>query len=272
LFMKKPQIIISIIAVALGIVLFTLPKVVVDNQEEEIGDQTTLDQSSAVQMHSGEIPASTQEKIADLRYKLAGDNTEKSATFADSLAEVFFQLSFFDSAGYYAEVAAELAPTEEYWLKAGDIYYEGFSFAVDDRRVAEFGKKSRVFYQRVLDSSPDRLDLKSRMAMTYVSSSNPMKGIMMLREVLEEDPNNQEAISNLGVLALQSGQFERAVSRFEKLIELDPENLQAQVLLGVSYKEAGKRFDARNQFENVKSMTTDSSVIATVESYLEEMD
>ena len=271
--MKKPQIIITVIAAGLVALLFMLPKVVVDNVEDQVSEQSGPESNSeAIQAHDPEVPANRAEAILALERKLAeSENPEKSAIFADSLAQAFLELSILDSAVHYAETAAQLNPGEVYWQRAGDVCYEALSFAVEKERGQRFGERSRFYYQKILDSSPERLDLKSKIAMTFVSTSNPMKGIMMLREVLEEDPDNQEAISNLGVLSLQSAQFDRAIERFEKLIELDPENIQAQVFLGISYKEAGRRADARKQLEKVLGLTGDSSILATVESYLDDI-
>lgn len=272
--MKKPQIIATVIAIALAVILFRLPKVVVDNEPNQISDQPGAETSSTFsQVHDPEVPADKAAAISALEQKLEdSENTEKSATFADSLAQTFLELRILDSAVHYTEMAAQLNPDEVYWLRAGDVCYEALSFAVDKGRAENFGERTRFYYQKVLDSSPGRLDLKSKIAMTYVSTSNPMKGIIMLREVLEEDSENQEAISNLGVLSLQSAQYDKAIERFEKLIELDPDNIQAQVFLGISYKEAGQRAEARKQFEKVKGLTGDSSILATVESYLDDIN
>ena len=271
--MKKPQIIITVIAAAVVVLLFRLPKVVVDNEEDQVTDQSDPEASAAVQAHDPEVPANRADAILALERKLGeSENTEKSAIFADSLAQAFLELGILDSAVYYTETAAQLNPSEVYWLRAGEVCYEALSFAVDKGRAERFGERTRFYFQKILDSSPARLDLKSKVAMTFVSTSNPMKGIMMLREVLEEDPDNQEAISNLGILSLQSGQYDRAIERFEKLIELDPEDIQAQVFLGVSYKEAGRRADARAQLEKVLGLTSDSSILATVESYLDDIN
>jgi Flp pilus assembly protein TadD len=77
--------------------------------------------------------------------------------------------------------------------------------------------------------------------MTYVAGSEPMTGIMMLREVIEQEPENELAIYNLGILAITSGQLEKAIERFEKLKELDPENPEANFYLGYCLFELGRK-------------------------------
>ena len=128
------------------------------------------------------------------------------------------------------EWKAQNFPNEENILNAGLGYYEAFGFAVDRNKLNYLGEKTRDFLNQILKNHKDRLDLKSKIAMTYVSSSNPMQGILMLREVIEADAENVEAIFNLGLLSRQSGQYDKAVERFEKLISIEESNIQARFL------------------------------------------
>jgi cytochrome c-type biogenesis protein CcmH/NrfG len=109
------------------------------------------------------------------------------------------------------------------------------------------------------------------MAMTYVATSSPMQGIILLREVLESDPVNEQAMFNLGILSIQSRQYDKAIERLEKLVSIYPENLQAQFYLGVSYFESGEKQKAKKLFELVKVKDNDPALQATVNSYLEEI-
>ena len=90
---------------------------------------------------------------------------------------------------------------------------------------------------------------KLQQAIELVNGSNPMQGIMMLREIVAKDSNNVEAQYWLGVFAVQSGQFEKAIPRFEKVISLDPQYLSAYMDLGAVYKEMGRMDVALGLFE-----------------------
>ncbi|MEY4331145.1 MAG: hypothetical protein RL609_1893 [Bacteroidota bacterium] len=90
---------------------------------------------------------------------------------------------------------------------------------------------------------------KLQQAIDLVNGSNPMQGIMMLREIVAKDSNNVEAQYWLGVFAVQSGQFEKAIPRFEKVIALDPQYLSAYMDLGAVYKEMGQIDVALQLFE-----------------------
>jgi Tfp pilus assembly protein PilF len=109
------------------------------------------------------------------------------------------------------------------------------------------------------------------MAMTYMTSSNPMQGIQMLMEVLKEDPENELALFNLGMLSIQSGQHDKAIDRLERLVKINPTHIQGQLLLGIAWMNSGNADKAREQFEKVKKMDNDPAVQATVDSYLKDL-
>src|SRR5690606_31952602 len=199
-------------------------------------------------------------------YKSNVDN-KKSAIFADSLAVVYRRYNKLDSAAKYYAIAAEKMPSKEALLKAGDAYYEAYTYAVAPERSQQLGERAREYYEKVLaqEGGEALLDVKANLAMTYIASSDPMKGIALLREILEKDPNHEGAIFNLGMLSIQSNQYDRAIERFEQLVGLDPENVQAQFYLGLSYFEAGRKTMAKKQFEKVKTLDSDPEIQAAAD-------
>lgn len=279
--MSKSKIILSVAALVIIIGLFLLPKVVVNeesasvqNTEESSNPDITTNPSPEVESHSNEIPSDSQNLVNSLRENFNNsDNNEKIVIFADSLAALFKSYNMLDSAAKYQGIAAEKDPAVSSFKKAGDAYYEAFTFAVDHTKAQDLAEKAREYYNKGIElgSGEEALDMKANVAMTYIATSNPMQGISMLTEILKEDPEHEAAIFNLGILSIQSNQYDKAVERFEKLVSLYPENLQGQFYLGLSYKESGKDQKARKQFEKVKTLDSDPEVQATVDSYLEEI-
>ncbi|CAN5432342.1 hypothetical protein BH23BAC1_BH23BAC1_10340 [soil metagenome] len=282
--MPKSQIIISILAVALIFGMYLLPKVVIDNerniavQEEHFEgdghDHSGMAGSTDVlgAVHDRELTEEEQTRITNLRENFYNSkDKEKSAKFADSLALAFRTVGKYDSAAKYSEVVAEIYPQDENFIKAGDNYFDAFSYSVEPEVMGRYGEKARNYYSKLLKSKPGMLDIKNRMAMTYVATTSPMQGIILLREVLESDPVNEQAMFNLGILSIQSRQYDKAIERLEKLVSIYPENLQAQFYLGVSYFESGEKQKAKKLFELVKSKDNDPSLQATVNNYLEEI-
>lgn len=276
--MHKQRIIIVVLSLILIIVLFNLPRIVVendDNQDMQDGNRSSKDSfvdEDLVEQHSLIISNEVQEKLKRNLEKYNGVDEKDRLKYADSIAILYLSISKFDSAAKYLDYLAVAKPGLKAYQRAGDSYYEAFGFAMDKEKAIELGDKARYFYNLILSEEPDRLDLQNKIAMTYISTTNPMLGITMLRDIMEKDPENEMAIFNLGLLAIQSGQYEKAIERFEKLVSLHPQNLQGQFYLGLSYFESGDKNNARTQFELVKSMESDPAVIATADGYLKEIN
>jgi tetratricopeptide (TPR) repeat protein len=269
--MLKTRLLLLGISVLVIWLLFQLPKVVVENEGRLTGSSSTDTISSNIQQHA---PASTEIRglIGVVRSEfLKSAEKEKNAIFADSLANLYRLANQYDSAGWFAEKAAEFFNNTESWTKTGDNYYQAYTLALDQAKQKTWAGKAQESYGKVLETEPDNLEVKTKMAMTYLTSSNPMQGITMLREVLLKDPTNELALFNMGMLSIQSGQYERAVERLEELLQVNPAHIQGQLLLGVAYMNSGEKGKARTQFEKVKEMDKDPAVQATVDSYLKDL-
>ena len=187
------------------------------------------------------------------------------------MGELYLGLERYDSAAKFIEIVATNAPSIENWRRAGDAYYSGFSFAMDAQKKERMGQKAREYYEKVLAESGDDLEVKNNLAMTYVSTTNPMKGIMMLREIITQDPDNETALMSLGALSMQSGQYDKAVERYKALVESNPNHVQARFYLGLCYVQTGQKEKAREQFLKLKDLDDDPQLQAEVDRYLEEI-
>lgn len=273
--MLKTRLILIASMVILVVIMYQLPKIVVDTSENEVSSspQPSENVESDDVVHSSIISSEDADLLIGLTQKLNDDDLpEKKVIFADSLAETYFALSKFDSAAKYFDILVSLDSTADNVERSGDAYYEAFTYSVDQQSALKNGEYARARYEYLLDQNPERLDLKNKIAMTYVSSQNPMIGIQMLNQILEEDENNAEALFNLGILAVQTGQYERAIQRFEKLKVADPGNVQGRFYLGLSYKETGRKEDAIAELNEVKDMSSDEELNAIVDSLLEELN
>ena len=102
------RVILLAIAVGLIVFLYSLPKVVVENEENQIAENTA-DESTDISTEdlnfsSTTFTQSNQTQIENLRQKFfSSNNTEKSAIFADSLADLYTIKGDYDSAVWYAE-------------------------------------------------------------------------------------------------------------------------------------------------------------------------
>ncbi len=272
--MKRQQIIILIVAVLSIAGLYSLPRVVVDNDENDGGgmiDITNPDESGVT--HSAELPAEVLPLVARWKAELmAGTLITENEAALDSLMLVFQSVNKYDSAAYYAAQYAGAYPETEHWRKAGDAYYKAFTFAVDEAKTQQLANQARSYYDKILASGVNDLEAKNNIAMMLMSTSNPMQGVMMLREILAEAPDNESALFNMGILSIRSQQFERALERFETLVGYYPDHLEGQYYLGVSYFETGKLDKAKAQFEKVKQMDSDAMVQTAADEFLERIE
>ncbi|MGE0770622.1 MAG: tetratricopeptide repeat protein [Cyclobacteriaceae bacterium] len=267
--MWRTRIILILVSAVIVWLIFLLPKVVVENEDQI---ETAAPETAENQDPHQAVPATLTSDIKALRARyLENSGNQKSAIFADSLNDLYFQAGMFDSAAWFAEKAASFFSSDEANLKAGNSFYEAYTYAMDPGKQQEFAEKSRLYLQNVLKNNPNDLESKTKIAMTYMSSPTPMQGIMMLREVLAQDPKNELALFNMGMMSIQSGQYDRAIERFEELVAVNPKHTQAQLLLGVAYLNKGEKEKAKSQFEKVKELDQDPAVQATVDSYLQDL-
>ncbi|UFH56233.1 tetratricopeptide repeat protein [Spirosoma sp. KNUC1025] len=279
--MNKSVLFVVILAAALTAGLYTLPKGVVRNENKQLGGRTTQTPGSndshstganaaetdATALHEKPISADQQKKLAALKAEFAAAGSSKKVTVGEKLITLFHEINRYDSAAHYADVLAVAQPTEQNLLRAGDQYFEAYTFAVDSKKTATLGQKTREFYQQALAKNPNLLSAKANMAMTYVNTDTPMQGIMMLREVLQQDPTNELALFNLGMLSMRSNQYERAIERFRQILVTNPASRKAQFYLGVSLAEAGQKEEAKKVLAQVKQREKDPQILAAVREY-----
>jgi len=270
--MHISRIILTAVAILLVVGMYFLPKVVVENEQT---DEPTLEaaQESApvASAHLREVPDSEAELIALFKEEFKkAENPEKSANFADSLAITFADLNFHDSAAYYAVQALQLDSTAARLINAADNHFEAFNYAVELEEKEYWGQLSRKYYQSALDNDAQLYDEKAKMALTYLPTQ-PMQGVILLREVVEAAPSNRLALYNLGLLSLQSNQFDKAVQRFESLVEAYPDDLEGQFYLGVAYFESGQTADAKSQFQKLQDLDISPEMRSNLEAYMEEL-
>jgi len=269
--MLKTRILLAVACAIVIWLIFLLPKVVVNNESQLATDSSASRQASAPDVHT-KTPKHLIDKIRGLRAAYVTSATkEKNAIFADSLANLYAEAGKFDSAAWFSEEASTFFNTIESWVKTGDNYYQAYTFALDQAKQSAMATKTQEFYGKVLKENPKNLDIKSKMAMTYLSSTSPMQGILMLREVLVEDPKNEAALFNLGMLSIQSGQYDKAIDRLAELVEINPKHTQGHLLLGIALMNKGEKAKAKEQFQKVKDMDRDPAVQATVDSYLKDL-
>src|SRR6185369_8879901 len=148
-----------LVAILLIVAIYFLPKAVVENESQlQQGVASNPGQEQPANPHT-EAPPSLRKAINRLRARyLSTLPEEKNAIFADSLVGLYSQAGQFDSAAWYAEKAATFFKTDESLLKAGNAYYEAYSFAVDADKQKVQAEKTREYFEKILEKNPDNLE------------------------------------------------------------------------------------------------------------------
>ncbi|MCX2744880.1 tetratricopeptide repeat protein [Mangrovivirga sp. M17] len=276
--MKKQIIISGILIIAAVVALFFLPREVVENDENQ-NVSASMSENPAGEV-SEDIAAHNATKLNDsLTLKLAyfkeqleiDENREKSINFADSLYEIYFSVQAYDSAAYYKGLIAKELNTFESNVAAADAYYKAFSFAMEPDKQQQLGQTAKSYYDKVLEEDPDYIDAEINNALIAINGSNPMQGILALRELLEKDPDNETVNYQLGLMSMQTQQWHKAEERFRTLVNIEPENTEYNFYLGVSLFEDGHRQEAKKYFEKVLTLEDNPEVVSAVNGYLKEI-
>jgi len=264
--MKKQQIILSLVGVLAVVLIYQLPRVVVENE-------TNTNIEPKKEAHDFSITPEDQDVFSSLTQLLKGElEIKKSVNFADSLAKLHLKYQQVDSASLYAGYILEVDSGRESLQKAASLYYRAFQLSPNADQAAELAVLARGALEQLLVDDPQNNMLKNKLAMTLMTTENPMAGIQMLREVLADDPENREATLNLGLLAIRSGQYDRAKERFQALLDKDSTDSEATLYYGVSLMETGDQEEARRFFEKIINQTdVDPAIKATASSFIEEL-
>jgi tetratricopeptide (TPR) repeat protein len=270
--MLKTRIILIVASAIVVWLIFLLPKAVVENENQlKPTDSTAAKKNSRLpQGHTSASPAIVS-MIKEIKRAFQNSSDKKNAIFADSLQNLYTQAGQFDSAAWFGEKAATFFNTTESFLKAGNSFYQAYTFAMDASKQKMLAEKTRDYLGKAVQANPKNYEARIKVAMTYLSTGGPMQGIRQLKEVLSEDPKNELALFNMGMLSIQSGQNSKAIDWLQQLAEVNPKHVQGQMLLGVAYMNNGQKKEAREQFERVKKLDNDPAVQATVDSYLKDL-
>lgn len=161
-------------------------------------------------------------------------------------------------------------PNESTNLIAAELFRKSFSEQTDSSLVSQLSIKAIQYYQKVLAINPDNLEAKTGLGWCYATStSDPMRGIMLLREVVTANPEHENAQFNLGLLSMQSGQYQKAIDRFEKVKSINSENYLVLLRLAEAYIASGNSGRALETLQELKKKNPESHFLAEAEKLME---
>jgi len=273
--MKKSFLIIIGIGL-LGIFgIYQLPKGNVSNKTSAEAGGANRDaagvkiaEKEAENQHVAPLSEALLKKIAGLKSQF---DSKKDLGSLNSLIAAYREGNRLDSAGLVAEKYAMINPNVANWGRAGQLFFEAQTYALSPEKGQAMGAKAREFFEKIIEQEPNNLLIKSNLAMTYVDTPTPMKGITLLREVIEQDPTFVPALFDLGVLSIKSNQFGKAQERFAQILKLEPNNYKAALNLGFCLAQLEKKTEAVQQLQRVEKQSKDPEEVKAAKELLAEM-
>jgi len=214
------------------------------SSDSTLPDKPIIDKAGETDtMHA--LPAGVSQSLSALKAKLNLETqTAPKVDLLTAIANGYKKANRFDSAGAYFEKAASLANNPNLVYEAGNAYFEGIAFAGAPSKVEYLSAKARALLSQVPEGSVKSTESQAKMALTWVNSETPMKGILKLRELAEKEPDNEFVVYQLGILSFQSGQYDKAVGRFKKVIEINPKSVNGYFYLAQSLTQLGQNREA----------------------------
>lgn len=191
------------------------------------------------------LPGVAQSEIQQYEQKIRNAEIDsQKVVYQKSLASIWYSEGHPLISGHYAEQIAEQINDTDTWNIAGTTYSIAAKKLEEGNEKEHAIAKSRVSLEKALSLSPDNIDSKINLALTYVDApleENPMKGILMLVDLNQKYPENVPVLMQLARLSLKTGQLEKAIVRLTKVIELRPSLKEAHCMLAEVLRNKGDK-------------------------------
>lgn len=239
------------------------------NQSEHAGSSSEANVVTFVTQSLESLTASEKLDVQKLE-KATEVATDKKTAF-EQLIDRCDSLRQPIAAAYYMEKAAIVAPIEKNWSDAGNRYYMAVRFTKPEQHPVLYSKAMECF-EKALALNPENLETKISLGSCYVEgSSQPMKGIALLKEVEKVDSNNVNLQMSFAFFSEKSGQWEKAIKRFEKVLAIKPDLIDVHLHLADAYRQMGDNKNAIKSLEKYMTLVDDVVIKAEIQNYINQL-
>lgn len=279
--MQKNQLLLIGLAVAVVSVLFAFgritPKVHGHEHASASGNAMPEGQSAAVANFSDmlkkakeKVPADKLAEITRLENTVVrGDVSSQQATAYRQLYTIWDHLNELPIAAYYAAEAAKLENSGKNLTFAANLFLDHLSHTQDAGVRMWEANMALELLDRAIALEPNNDTLKIKKGSLLVSNtSEPMKGIGILREVAERNPDFLDAQLTLANFSITSGQFDKAIDRMEDVLKRHPDEPKAIFLLAVAHQSKGEKDKAITLLRQCRKLIKDPSLAAEIDEYI----
>ena len=277
--MKKPQIIVVVLAIALFCTLyFWVPR---HKTIESAASITTDNQefTSTSVLETAKLGLSPEQKLTLLSIE---NQFNSSKTPKDSIA-VIAQLSRFwsDSAQklgpylYYTYSAALLENSEKSLTFAAQLLVDNLATQEAPPAIQNWiAANAKVLLEKALVINPKNDSAIINLGACYLFgniSDNPMQGILKVKEVVDKNPQNIYGNMMLGLGGKKSGQYPKAIERFLNILKLEPKNMEAMVNLAECYELSNQKSLAIEWYSKMKGLIDNPEAKDAIDKRIKEL-
>lgn len=270
--MKKPQLILLVLALVVGVILYMTPIAPIPQTEDQAAGANAVEYN-------------IQDDITEIKNELDSAALAEVNGWESSDSELGYDslVSFYDmirkpvGAAYYASKRAEKSESIAHWTEAGDRYLLNAKYMGEHAQKADWFTRSRACFEKAIELDPNDLDLQVNLGVCLMEGATftgtpPMEGIALLKKVEAQDSSNVKALINLGYFSVKSGQYEKAEERFNQVISIDPTYAEAYLYLADLHERQKLFEEAIADLENFKSFIDDPQKVKEVDKYILELN
>ena len=262
--MNKQQAILVSSGVTLVIALFLFGKTIPPKKPNTTPTLAVENQAPAV--------ITFQSLLVKAKQRLTPEQSERITRLENSVTRgdvkeqqlhVYHQLARFwqDSAKifepyiFYTAEAAKLENSEKNLTFAARQFLNNLMIEGDPAMQTWLATNAKDLLEKALLLNPTSDSSKIGLGACYILgniSSNPMQGILPVREIAQKNPDNLYAQLILGLGGKKSGQYDKAIERFKIIVSKQPSDLEATLHLAECYDLAGDKANAVKWYVEVK--------------------
>lgn len=264
---------LQIVVVACSVILFVL--LFIANKKpvkkaEEMPQKQAANQVIDVKVYVDAIVSAMSD--ADKKIYQTLDKKLTDTSGINAMIDFFAKKKLPIVSCYYFEKKATIINTELAWYNAGNRYFYAVGFVKDKNQAQSLYQSAENCYTKALDKKPNYNEAKIQLASCYVeSSSDPMKGIGMLKEVERADSTNIQVQMVLGSFAVKSGQLDKAEARYKKVVRIKPDYLEAYLFLADVYEKQGEKTKTIETLEKYVNLTPDKEIKEQIKKYITQL-
>ena len=267
--MYKKQLIISIAALALVILLFKFGSTVAPKtkvQAPVVNQVPTFDILQFIDAEEKHLTPSQIISLGKLENSVTRGDVSNQLITANTQLANFWKDSArsFEPYVYYLSEAAKLDKSEKNLTFAAQLILENLRAEQDEAKLNWKTAQAIALFEKAIELNPNNDDLKVGLGSCYIlgkgrvgGPEETMKGIQQLLSVVRKDSNNMKAQMMLGVGGLVSGQYDKALERLQKVVKAQPDNLEAVSYLAEAYIATGNNAEAIKWYTISKRLVND---------------